>query len=105
MYSLEYLPSAERDFLDIVTYIAVDLANPKAAEDLTDLYDKKMALLCEGVWRGQPLRGNLPDRIRDCGYHWIAVNNYLVFFTYDDGNMKISVHHICYGGRDFGKLL
>ncbi|MDR2445773.1 MAG: type II toxin-antitoxin system RelE/ParE family toxin [Treponema sp.] len=105
MYSLEYLTSAERDFLDIITYIAVDLANPKAAEDLTALYDKKMSLLREGVWRGQPLRGNLPKRILDYGYHWVAVGNHLVFFTYDNDNMKILIHHICYGRRDLGNLL
>jgi plasmid stabilization system protein ParE len=105
MYSLEYLPSAEQDFLAIVAYISVDLDNPKAAEDLTKLYDRKMSLLREGVWRGQPLRGNLPKRILDYGYRWIAVNNYLVFFTHDDDNMKILVHHVCYGRRDFGRIL
>ncbi|MDR1065451.1 MAG: type II toxin-antitoxin system RelE/ParE family toxin [Oscillospiraceae bacterium] len=105
MYSLKYLPSAEQDLLDIVTYIAVDLLNPKAAEDLVDLYDHKMELLCEGVWRGQPLRGRLPERIREYGYHWVAVNNYLVFYTYDEDNMRILIHHICYGKRDLSKLL
>jgi hypothetical protein len=34
MYKVKYLPSAEQDLLGIVTYIAVDLANPQAAEDL-----------------------------------------------------------------------
>jgi hypothetical protein len=72
---------------------------------IVDLYDRKMELLCEGVWRGQPLRGRLPKRIREYGYHWAAVNNYLVFFTYDEDSMRILIHHICYGKRDLSKLL
>lgn len=91
--------------MDIIAYIAVDLANPQAAEDFARLYDRKTGLLREGVWRGQPLRGNLPKRIRDYGYHWFAVKNYLVFFTYDDDSMKILIHHVCYGKRDIGGLL
>jgi plasmid stabilization system protein ParE len=102
---LEYLLSAEEDFLDIIAYIAIDLANPKAARDLTGLYAKRMELPREGVWRGQPLRGNLPKRILDYSYHWIAIDNYLVFFTYDEGNMRILVHHICYSKRDLANLL
>jgi plasmid stabilization system protein ParE len=43
MYSIEYLLSAEDDFLKIVRYIAINLSNPKAAGDFADLYEEKVA--------------------------------------------------------------
>ena len=34
MYKLEYLPAAKRDLAEIVRYIAHDLHNPQAADQL-----------------------------------------------------------------------
>ena len=41
MYTIEYLPIARRDMVDIAKYIGVKLANPDAAERLAE----KMACL------------------------------------------------------------
>jgi plasmid stabilization system protein ParE len=54
MYRLVYLPSAEQDFLGIVTYISIDLANPKAAEDLIDLYERRKRKMPAGKHGRKP---------------------------------------------------
>ena len=36
MYTIEYLPIARRDMVDIAKYIGVKLANPDAAERLAE---------------------------------------------------------------------
>jgi plasmid stabilization system protein ParE len=105
MYRIVYLPSAEVDLYAITTYIADDLANPKAATDLLNRYDEKLALLRDGVWIGQPLRGKLPKRISDYGYRWFSVGNYMAFFVVDEAAKLITIHHIVYGRRDLSKLL
>ena len=88
-----------------ISYIAIKLQNPKAAEDFANLYDKKVQKLCDGIAIGLPLRGKLPKRIQSCGYRWIAVKNYLAFFTVAEAEKMISIHHVTYGRRNLAKLL
>ena len=49
MYTIEYLPIARRDMVDIAKYIGVKLANPDAAERLAE----KMAESAEDLEIGR----------------------------------------------------
>lgn len=41
MYKVEILPVAQKDMINTVSYISIDLANPEAASELADVFSKK----------------------------------------------------------------
>ncbi|AFH48067.1 RelE/StbE family addiction module toxin [Ignavibacterium album JCM 16511] len=97
-YQIKFLPIAEEDFSEIITFIAAD--NPNAAESLADKIEKSIQLLTEN-----PLMGRKPrdEEIRKLGYRYLIVQNYLVFYVVED--KKIFIHRILHGARNYKILL
>ena len=75
-YQVRFLSIAEEDFTEIVSFIAAD--NPAAANAIADKIEKNLELLS-----GNPNLGRIPreEEIRNLGYRYLIVQNYLIFYT------------------------
>ena len=97
-YQIRLLRIAEEDFNEIISFIADD--NPTAANSITDKIEKNIELLS-----GNPLLGRIPrdEDIKNLGYRYIIVQNYIVFYTIEGRN--IFIHRILHGVRNYKTLL
>ena len=104
MYTIEYLPIARRDMVDIAKYIGVKLANPDAkyaetsegktfesAEDLANMPYK-----CPMYIPVKPLKHE---------YRKLIVHNYIMFYWIDEDKKLVTIARVVYSGRDYEKLL
>ena len=97
-YQIRLLRIAEEDFTEIISFIAAD--NPTAAEAIADKIEKNIELLS-----GNPMLGRIPrdEDIKNLGYRYIIVQNYIVFYTIEE--RTIFIHRILHGARDYKTLL
>ncbi len=97
-FKIRLLKIAEEDFTEIVSYIAAD--NIKAANSLADKIEKNLELLSKN-----PKLGRIPrdEEIRNLGYRYIIIQNYIIFYTIDD--KTILVHRILHSARNYKSLL
>jgi toxin ParE1/3/4 len=97
-YQIKLLKIAEEDFTEIVSYVAVD--NVSAANSLADKIEKDLELLSEN-----PNLGRIPrdEEVRNLGYRYLIVQNYLIFYTIED--KTILVHRILHSARNYKSLL
>lgn len=97
-YQIRFLKIAEEDFTEIVSYIAAE--NPVAANSLATKIEKNLELLSEN-----PLMGRIPrdEEIRNLGYRYLIVKNYIIFYTIE--NKTILIHRILHGARDYKPIL
>ena len=77
--NIRLLKIAEEDFTEIVTFIASE--NPIAAIAIADKIEKNLELLSEN-----PLLGRIPrdEDIRNLGYRYLIVQNYIIFYTIEN---------------------
>jgi len=97
-FEIQFLTIAEEDFTEIVSYIALD--NPDAADNIANLIEQNLILLSEN-----PRLGRVPrdSDIRNLGYRYLIVNNYLIFYVIED--KTILVHRILHSARNYKSLL
>ena len=97
-FQIRLLKIAEEDFTEIVSYIAAD--NPNAANTLANKIEKSLELLSDN-----PNLGRIPrdEEIRNLGYRYIIIQNYIIFYTID--NKTILVHRILHSARNYKSLL
>ena len=97
-FQVRLLKIAEEDFTEIISYIAAD--NINAANSLADKIEKNLELLSEN-----PKLGRIPrdEEIRNLGYRYIIVQNYIIFYTIE--GKSILVHRILHGARNYKTLL
>ncbi|MGD8781615.1 MAG: type II toxin-antitoxin system RelE/ParE family toxin [Ignavibacteria bacterium] len=97
-YQVRLLKIAEEDFTEIVSFIAAD--NPTAANSIADKIEKNLLLLSQN-----PLPGRTPrdEEIKNLGYRYIIVQNYIIFYTIEE--RTILVHRILHGARNYKSLL
>jgi len=97
-YQIRLLRIAEEDFTEIVKFIADD--NPTAAEAIANKIEKNLKLLSDN-----PHLGRIPrdEEIRNLGYRYIIVQNYIIFYTIED--RTILIHRILHGARNYKSLL
>ena len=102
MYKLEFLPIAKNDMIEIVKYIANELKNPVAAQNLADEFISSAQRICEF-----PYSNNVytPIKPLDMEYRRIIVNNYLMFYTVDETNKTVTIMRVIYAKRDIEKQL
>ena len=89
---------AEEDFTEIITFIADD--NPTAAEAIATKIEKNLELLSDN-----PHLGRIPrdEEIRNLGYRYIIVQNYIVFYTIEE--RTIIIHRILHCARNYKSAL
>ena len=97
-YQVRFLKIAEEDFLEIVSYVAAD--NVTAAENLALKIEKNLELLTVN-----PKLGRIPreEEIRNLGYRYLIIQNYLIFYTIEE--KTILIHRILHGARNYKALL
>jgi plasmid stabilization system protein ParE len=104
-YKAKYLDSAQKDIADAVSYIAVTLVNPTAADTLIDEIEKKVELLCSGYWRGQQLKNHSSGWFDDMDMNWCKVKNYYLFFRLDDEKAVLRIYHFSHRLRGLDRIL
>jgi addiction module RelE/StbE family toxin len=97
-YQVRLLSIAKEDFTEIISYIAVD--NPTAADAIANKIEKNLESLSDN-----PNLGRIPreEEIRNLGYRYLIVQNYLIFYTIEE--KTIFVHRILHGARNYKSLL
>lgn len=97
-FQVRLLKIAEEDFAEIVSYIAVD--NVSAAEAIAGRIGKNLELLSKN-----PLPGRIPRdvEIRNLGYRYIIVQNYIIFYKVEE--RTVLIHRILHGARNYKSLL
>lgn len=93
---------AEADFNEIVRYIKVELANPKAASDFAD---KLLAAIAEA--RSFPDGGSpvSNEYLPVPGVRKKLAGNYILFYLPDHTEKMILVLRIAYGRRNMDEIL
>lgn len=102
MYTIEYLPIARRDMVDIAKYIGVKLANPDAAERLAE----KMAESAEDL-ANMPYKCPMYIPVKPLKHEYckLIVHNYIMFYWIDEDKKLVTIARVVYSGRDYEKLL
>lgn len=97
-YQIRFLKIAEEDFTEIVSYVAAD--NPNAANVLATKIEKNLELLSDN-----PKLGRIPrdEEIRNLGYRYLIVQNYIIFYTTEE--RIIIIHRILHSARNYKALL
>jgi len=97
-FQIRFLRIAEEDFVEIIKYIADD--NPTAADAVATKIEKNLELLSNN-----PHLGRIPrdEEIRNLGYRYIIVQNYIIFYTIEE--RTILIHRILHGARNYRSLL
>ena len=100
MTKIHLSPRARGDLRAIKTYIALDLSNPKAAQDALARIAKRLQDLDLFPDIGAPL-----DLIIDIktDYRFLVCDNYTVFYRHE--TEEIFIDRILYGKQDFIKVL
>ena len=100
MHKLKYLPLAQKDLRDIISYIADKLKAPKAALDLVDDLDNSISRLqqfpysCKLYQAIEPLESE---------YRMLPVKNYIVFYVVTEH--EVEIHRIIYAKMNFVNLI
>ena len=97
-YQVRLLSIAEEDFTEVISFLAAD--NPTAADEIANKIEKNLELLSEN-----PNLGRIPreEEIRNLGYRYLIVHNYLIFYTIEE--RTIFIHRILHGARNYKTLL
>lgn len=102
MYKIEYLPIARRDMVDIAKYIGVKLANPNAAERLTEKMIESAEKLTDMPYK-YPVY--IPVKPLKHEYRKLIVQNYTMFYWIDEDKQLVTIARVVYSGRDYEKIL
>ena len=102
MYTLEYLPIAKKDMIEISQYIGVKLSNPAAADNLAE----KMVAAAENL-TDMPYKCSvyISPRPLKFEYRKFLVGNYIMFYYIDEDRKIVTIARVLYAKRDFRKLL
>lgn len=102
MYKLVVSELAHRDLDNIVSYIAVQLANPIAATHFLDEVEK-----CYGYLKSNSL---MYERCHDAclekeGYRKAIIKNYVLVYKVDEAVKAVIIYRFFYGAQDYVKLI
>lgn len=100
MFKLNYLPLAQKDLRDIISYIADNLKSPKAAMDLIDALDSSLRRLQQFPHSCKLYQ---PIKSLEAEYRILPVKNYLVFYVVTEH--EVEIHRIVYAKMDIKNLL
>lgn len=100
MYKLKYLPLAQQDLINIVSYISDILNNHEAALKLVNSLDNSISRLIDFPYSCKMYKS---DESFNEEYRILPVKNYLVFYVVK-GN-EIEIHRILYSKINIDKLI
>jgi toxin ParE1/3/4 len=100
MHKLKYLPSAQKDLSDIISYIVDHLNAPKAARDLLDALDKSLFRLQQFPYSCKVYQ---PIEHLEAEYRMLPVKNYLVFYIVTEH--EVEIQRIIYAKMNIENLI
>lgn len=102
MYKLIISELAHIDLDHIVSYIAVELANPMAAANFLDEVEK-----CYGYLKTKPLiyECSHDSLLSKLGYHKVNIKNYVLIYRVDETAAAVTIYRFFYGAQDYMKLI
>ena len=102
IYSVRHTESSERDLLDILRYIAIELQEPTTALRMVDTIGAVIEILSH-----MPHRCPLVDdeRLAAMGFRKLHIKNYIAFFTIDDESQTVYIERTLYARRDWLHIL
>lgn len=102
MYSVEYLPIARQDMVEIALYVARELNNPSAAEHIAERLTEAGESLREFPY-AQP--AYTPLRPLKHEYRKLLVENYMMLYWVLDAEKRVTIARVVYARRNYAKLL
>ncbi len=102
MYSLEFLPIAKNDMLEIIKYISEELESPVAANNLAVDFINAAERICEFPYANKVYT---PIKPLEYEYRRIIVKNHLMFYTVDEQNKMVTIMRVIYARRDIENQL
>ena len=102
MYFLNITEIAEEDILSVIKYIANVLKAPMAANKLLDDIEKQ-----EGILENTPyIYPLVPDEyLATNGLKFVAIKNYILFYTINEDKKTVTVIRFLYGRRDWQNIV
>ncbi len=102
MYKLLITELADQDLDSIVSYIAVQLSNPKAAGDFLDEVTG-----CYGFLKSNPMMYERCQdrRLGEEGYRKAVIKNYVLVYKINEASKTVSIMRFFYGAQDYTKLI
>ncbi|HBQ86239.1 MAG TPA: type II toxin-antitoxin system RelE/ParE family toxin [Syntrophomonas sp.] len=102
MYRLVVSELAHIDLDNIVSYVAIQLANPMAATDFLNEVEK-----CYSYLKNNP---RIYERCHDIrlekeGYRRATIKNYVLVYKVDEAAKVVIIHRFFYGAQDYVKLI
>lgn len=101
-YAYQLTKKAEADLDDIVSYMAVSLANPQAASDFVDALIQAIDQVCMFPQSGVVV---VNDYLPDVELRKILINNYLMYYLSDADTKTLYILRLLYGRRDIEAIL
>ena len=99
-YRLVFTEAAERDLDDIVKYISVELANPKAATDFLDHLAEISDDICLYPESGPKVDNEFVQK----NVRYKIIGNYILYYLPQKEDKISYVLRIIYGRRDLRKI-
>lgn len=102
MFKLRISELAHQDLDKIISYIAVNLANPKAATDFLDEVDN-----CYANLKSNPfMYATCQDRrLGKEGYHKVLIKNYVLLYKINEASKTVNIMRFFYGAQDYVELV
>ena len=94
------LPQAQRDFLEIVSYLADVLKSPQAAKGFMDEFERQLDLLCESPDLFALSR--MPE-LAARGYRPLLVNSYVALVAIEGDVARVA--HVFHQTQDYARLV
>lgn len=102
VFEVKLTRQAEQQMQEIASYIAVELHNPDAAENIMDAFGELFVGLCKNPEK-HPIVDDEPWKSEEV--RWTRVKNYLIYFWIDMENAAVQVTGIVYAARDQKKFM
>ncbi|NLP18880.1 MAG: type II toxin-antitoxin system RelE/ParE family toxin [Firmicutes bacterium] len=102
MYKLKVSELAHQDLDKIISYIAINLASPKAA---TDFLNK--VIDCYGYLKDNPfVYAKCRDKwLEKEGYRKVSIKNYVLVYKINENTKTVTILRFFYGAQDYVKLI
>lgn len=102
MYKLFVTELVHRDLDKIISYIALQLANPIAAGDFLDEVDK-----CYGYLKDSPMMyAKCQDKhLKMEGYRKVVIKKYVLVYKINEESKTVNVLRFFHGAQDYAKLI
>lgn len=93
---------ASSDLQSILDYISIDLANPTAAKQFLDNYNKSIELICEYPFA---CHSYFNKYIKNSNLRYKSIGNYLMFYEVNIEQKLITIVRIIHSNRKIDSLI